>query len=152
VDHRLGDGVFIVRVGGEDVREATLRIAANLHDGVEDHVYGVALVVYLHPRRVDQEWHVVVDHLYDGVGRLPAVLFEEGVVDPDLPLPRLAPPRKAPVGDGGPVGVYRGALFEVFRVHPTVVLAREFLDLRCLILSHLVFDPGHDLVQKLVLY
>src|SRR5215210_9508829 len=127
-------------------------VAAHLHYGVEDHVYGVALAVYLHPRRVDEEGHVVVHHLYDGVGRLPAVFLEVGVVDPDLPLPWLAPPGEAPVGECGPVGVYGGAVLQVFRIDPTVVLARELLDQRCLILRHLVLDSVRDLVQKLVLY
>src|ERR671915_998997 len=115
-------------------------------------MYGVALVVYLHPRRVDQEGHVIVHHLNDGVGRLPAVFLEMGVVDPDLPLPRLAPSRKTPVGECGPISVYRRAVLQVRRVDPTVVLAGEFLDLRCLILRHLLPDTGHDLVQKLVFH
>ena len=130
VDHRLRDGVFVVSVGGEDLDQAALVVPAHLHEGVQDHVYGVALAVYLHPRRIHEEGHVVVDHLHHGVGRLPAVLLEDGVVDPDLPLPRLAPAREVPVGDGGPVGVYGGAVFQVVRVHPAVVLARELLDLR----------------------
>ena len=152
VDHRLRDGVFVVSVGGEDLDQAALVVAAHLHEGVQDHVYGVALAVYLHPRRIHEEGHVVVDHLHHGVGRLPAVLLEDGVVDPDLRLPRLALTREVPVGDGGPVGVYGGAVFEVVRVHPAVVLAHELLDLRCLILRHLLPYARHDLVQKLVLY
>jgi hypothetical protein len=107
VDHRLGDGVFLVCVGREDLEEAAFLVSAHVHDGVEDHMYGVALAVYLHPRRVDQEGHVVVHHLYDGMGRLPAVFLEVGVVDPDLPLPRLAPPREAPVAECCPVCVDR---------------------------------------------
>src|SRR5215208_5579680 len=119
---------------------------------MEDHVYSVALTVYLHPRRVDQEGHVVVHHLYNGVGRLPAVFLEMGVVDPDLPLPRLAMAREAPVGDRGPVGVYSRAVLQVLCVDPPVVLARELLHQRCLILRHLLPDSGHDFVQKLVFH
>ena len=115
-------------------------------------MYGVALAVYLHPRRVDQEGHVVVHHLYNGVGRLPAVFLEMGVVDPDLPLPGLAPPREVPVGECRPISVYRGTVLQVSRVDPPVVLAGELFDQRCLILRHLLPDSGYDLVQKLVFH
>ena len=77
------------------------------------------------------------------------MLLEDGVVDPDLPLPGLAPRGEVPLGDGGPVGVYRGAVFEVVRVRPTVVLARELLDLAVPILRYLLMRAT-TFVQKLV--
>src|SRR5918994_2162718 len=86
------------------------------------------------------------------MGRLPAVLLEMGVIDPDFSLPYLALPREVPVGECGPISVYRGAILQVSRVDPPVVLTGELLDLRCLILRHLLPDSGYDLVQKLVFH
>jgi hypothetical protein len=72
------------------------------------------------------------------MGRLPTVFLEVRVVDPDLPLPRVAPPRETPVAECCSIGVYRGTVLQVCRVDPPVVLAGELLDLRCLILRSLI--------------
>ena len=47
-----------------------------------------AEAVQRHAHRVDQKRHVVVDHLDDRVGRLPAVLLDLRIVRPDLGLAR----------------------------------------------------------------
>ncbi len=151
VDHRLGDGVLVVGVRGQDLQEPALFVAPHLYHGVDHEVDRVALAVYLHPGGVHEEGHVVVDDLDDGVGGLPAVLLELRVVDPDLPLAGLPLAREVPVGHRRPVHVDGGAVLQVLGVDPAVVLARELLCLRRLILWQLLPDPVYDPVEKLVL-
>jgi hypothetical protein len=55
------------------------------------------------------------------------------------------------VGDRGAVHVDGGAILQILGVDPAVVLARELLGLRRLILGHLLPDTVYDLVEKLVL-
>jgi hypothetical protein len=118
---------------------------------MEHDVDRVTLAVDRHPRRIHEERHVVVDDLDHGVSRLPAVLVEERVVNPDLGRPGRPLPGEAPVGYGRSVDVDWRAVGQVLQGDPGVVLAHEFLDLRCLILGQLLPNAINDLVEKLIL-
>jgi len=72
VHHRLVRAArFAARRQG---RERAASVALDVEQRVQDEVQPQALAVDLHDHRVDQEGHVVVDDLDDGMARLPAVL------------------------------------------------------------------------------
>ena len=58
-------------------------VAADVEDRVDQQIQAQAEPVQLHRQRIDDERHVVADELDCGVRRLPAVLFEVGVVHAD---------------------------------------------------------------------
>ena len=113
VDDRLDDGSFACIVDGEERVDAAVLPPAKPHHGVNYEVARVRAAVQHHAHRVDQERHVVGDDLDDGMGRLPAVLLDLGVVDPDLRLPGRAPPGEVEVRRRGAVEIVRLAFGEV---------------------------------------
>ena len=68
--------------------------AADRHHRVAEHVHADAQVGQCHGHRIDQERHVVIDHLQHGVAGLPAVALHRGVEQPHVGRARLAPARE----------------------------------------------------------
>src|SRR5438067_13687896 len=81
--------------------------------------------------------------------RLPAVLFEVGVVD--LHLGRRGPPRvgQVPVGQRRAIQIERTAISEVLGGHPVVVLAHERLAARRLLPGQALAHARADVVDQL---
>ena len=103
---------------------------------------------------VDQERHVVGDHLDHRVGRLPAVLLDLRVVDPDLGLAGLALLAEAEMGERGAVEVQRVALEQIDGRHRPVVVADEGLGPLRLAVGELVvqlIDHPLEQIRLLVL-
>src|SRR5690242_1043026 len=94
---------------------------------MDDEMERQAVAVDLHRHRIDQERHVVVDDLDDRMGRLPAVLFEAGIEDPDPRLARLALAGEVPVRQGRAVEIGRLALGEVLGIDVLEVAEDEML-------------------------
>ena len=127
VEDRLGDRVIVFAVGFENLEDLAVLVAADPHHRVDDQVDAVALAREVHRHRVDDERHVVGDDLDQRVRRLPAVLLELRVVDPDLRLAGRAVLGQVPVRHGGAVQVERIAIRQVLGRHPLVVLPHERL-------------------------
>ena len=149
VDDRLHDGALARVVEGEDRVDATVVPPAEAHHGVDDQVARVPAAVQHHPHRVDQERHVVGDDLDDGMGRLPAVLLDLRVVDPDLRGARRAPPGEVEVRRRGPVEIVRLALGEVLVRDPRVVPGDEGEDEIEVLAAHPLARERGDVVHQL---
>ena len=76
VDRRLADAALV-----DDLLEVAVLVAPHAHDRADHQVDAVAVAGDLHRDRIDEERHVVVHELGDGVRRLPAVLLDVRVVD-----------------------------------------------------------------------
>ena len=113
VDDRLDDGPFRLVVERKERFDAVAVAAAQAHHRMDDEMARVPASVHHHPHRVDEERHVVGDDLDDGVGRLPAVLLDLRVVDPDLRRAGRAPPGEVQVRRRRAVEVVRPAFGEV---------------------------------------
>ena len=125
MDDRLDDGPLARVLDGQKRIHAAVFLPVEPHHGMDDEVAGVPAAVQDHPHRVDQERHVVGDDLDDGVGRLPAVLLDSRVVDPDLRAARIAPAGEVEVRHRGAVQIARRAFGEVLGRRPDVVAAEE---------------------------
>ncbi len=117
-------------VGAVDLLEPARDVAGDVELGVDDQVYVALLPGQLHRDRVDQERHVVGDHLDDGVaaGR-PAVLGEGRREHVDAGRALGADVGRAVVGDQRAVQLLRGAVADVVGRHVAVVGAEERSDL-----------------------
>ena len=76
--------------GGAEIDQPAGRVALDRQHRMDDEMDAQTVPRQLDREAVDQERHVVIDDLDHGVGRLPAVLLELGVVDTDLRLARRA--------------------------------------------------------------
>ena len=119
----LADPLAVTLLRAEVVESAGL-VPPCYHHWVDDEMHAQPVPVQLHGHAVDQEGHVVVDDLDDGVGRLPAMLLEARVVDAQLGLARSALLAEAEVGQGGTIKVERVALDQITGRH----VAEEALD------------------------
>ncbi len=122
--------------------------ALDRHDRVDRDVDQEAQPVERHAHRIDQERHVVGDHLDHGVGRLPAVLLDLGVVDPDQRLAGQALLAEAEMGERGAIDVQRVALEQIDgRDRPVVVADEGFGPLRLAVGELVVQLIDHPLEQ-----
>ena len=116
MDERLDGSPLFVRVlHGEDRVDAALLPPADAHDRVDDEMARIAAAVQDHAHGIDEERHVVGDDLDDGMGGLPAVLLNLGVVNANLRLARCAPAGEIEMGHRRAVEVVRPALDQVLR-------------------------------------
>ncbi len=103
-------------------------VAADEELRVDDEVDVATLLVEGHRHRVDEERHVVGDHLDHGVPtRGPAVLVDGRGEDPHVRGALRTLRREGVLADGGAVQVDVGALDEVLDGHVAVVLLQERL-------------------------
>ena len=149
VDDRLDDGPVRLVVEREERLDAVAVAAAHAHHRMDDEVARVPAAVHHHPHRVDQERHVVGDDLDDGVGRLPAVLLDLRVVDPDLRRAGGAPPGKVQVRRRRAVEVGRTAFREVVGRDPRVVAGDEGEDEVDVLGAHPLAGERGDFVHEL---
>ncbi len=125
--------------GGEHLDQLSGDVPADHDLGVDDDVDTAALAGQLVGDGVDQEGHVVGDHLDDGVAARPAVLLDGRGVHPYVGgalRPALGEPE---VRDGGSEDVDRVAVGQVLRGGVQVVALEE--------LEHGV-PVGHALVRR----
>ncbi len=130
VDDGLRDRALLellARRVGQDLHERALLVAPHGEHGVHDQVDPAAAPVQLHAHRVDEERHVVGHDLDGGVGGLPAVVLEAGVVDAHLRRARGALAREVEVAERDAVEVERVALLDVLGRDPAVQLPGERL-------------------------
>ena len=106
-------------------RNRALSIADQPDDRVDDQVDLQAELIERRGHRIDQERHVVVDDLDDGMGRLPALFLGLRAVDPDLGDPERPGLAVAPQGQGGAIEVVRFLAQDVVRRHVGIELAQE---------------------------
>ena len=133
------------RLAGE--RDALLGIALDAEYRVHDQVAGEVVAVDRHAHRVDQKGHVVAGEVDDGVGRLPAVLLELGVVDVQFRHAALAAAQQVEVSQGGTVEVGRVAFGEVGGRGPSVVVTDEVAEQLALLRGDLVVDQLDQAVE-----
>lgn len=125
-----GLDVRVVRqVGGGRTGEHLDELAGDVaphHDlRVDDDVDAAALAGQLVGHGVDEEGHVVGDHLDDGVAARPAVLLDRRGVHPDVRRALRTVLGQPVVRDGGPEDVDRVAVGEVLRGGVPVVALEE---------------------------
>ena len=146
VDDRVDRGPFRLVVERKERFDAVAIAAAQAHHRMDDQMARVPAPVHHHPHRVDEERHVVGDDLDDGVGRLPAVLLDLRVVDPDLRRAGRAPPGEVQVRRRRAVEVVRLAFGEVVGRDPRVVPLDEGEDEGDVLGAHpLARERGHFL-------
>ena len=112
-------------------------VAPDADDRVDDQVDAAPEPVQLRAHRVDEERHVVVDDLDDGVRRRPAVLLELGCVDANPRLAALAAGAEVQMRQRGAVEVADAALQQVVGRYGAVVDADEGFEPRRLLLGEL---------------
>ena len=149
VDDRFDDGPFRLVVERKERFGAVAVAAAQAHHRMDDEVARVPAPVQHHPHRVDEERHVVGDDLDDGVGRLPAVLLDLRVVDPDLRRAGRAPPGEVEVRRRRAVEVVRIAFGEVVGRDPRVVVGDEGEDEVDVLGAHPLARERGDFVHEL---
>src|SRR5207249_1325371 len=81
------------------------RIAADAQDRMDDQMYGKVALVERRGERIDEKGHVVVDHLDDGVGAVPALFVEPWVIGADLGRAGRTLRTERPQGEGGAVEI-----------------------------------------------
>jgi hypothetical protein len=82
------------------------------------------------------------------VGRLPALDLELRVEDPDLARAGRSLAAEVQVRQRGAVQVQAALARQVLRGDPAVVLADEFLRLRCVRFRQMLMKPGADAVYQ----
>ena len=122
VDHRFGHRVVRALVRGE---QGAACVPAHPHHRMDDEVGGKRAPVERHAHGIDEEGHVVRDHLHDGMGGAPSVLRLLGVVDAHLRLTRPAPAREVEMRERRTVEVDDAAVFEILPRGACVVRPRE---------------------------
>ena len=98
--------------------------------------------------RIDQKRHVVIDDLDHGMGRLPAMLLDLRVVDPDFRLawpPLLA---EAEMGQRRAIQIQRVAIEEIIQGDAAVVMAHERFRQYGLAIFQLVVQPTDHALQQ----
>ena len=149
VDDRLDDRSLVLLLDGEEPLDAAVLGPAEAHHGMDGEVVRVPASVEHHPHRVDQERHVVGDDLDDGMGRLPAVLLDLGVVDPDPGSARGTSPGEVEVRRRGAVEIVRLAFREVVGRDARVVPGDEGQDEIEVLGTHPLARERGDLVHQL---
>ena len=142
MDHRLHERFAPIR-GAQDA----VRVSVHLHHRMDHEMRGERAPIELHAHRIDEERHVVRDHLHDAVGRSPAVLRLHGVVHPHPGLPRLALVREVEVRERRTVEVDDAAVFEILRRGAGVIGPHEALRRLSLPARHALaqeFEDGFD--------
>ena len=150
IDLDVDEG-FAPRILGAAAGERSQRsvgAARDLDDRVDDEVQRQSVTVDLHRHRIDEKGHVVVDDFDDRMRRLPAMLLERRIEDPDPGATRLAFAREIPVRQCGAVEVGRFPLGKILRVDVPVVARGEILHHGTLRGCHLGADELNDLVQS----
>jgi hypothetical protein len=148
VDDRLADRILVVGAALEHLDQLSVRVAADVHDRVDDLMNAEPAPVQLHRDRVDQE-RPVVGHDLDGrVRGAPAVGLEVRVVDAHLGLAGPAPARETELADGQPIQVERVPLDDVVGRDPAVELPDEGLRVRRAVVGKELADARANLVYK----
>ena len=147
-DHRLDDGSLAGFVDGTDRNDAAVFPAMEPHHGVDHEMARVPAPVQDHAHRVDQEGHVVGDDLDDGMGRLPAVLLDPRVVDPDLRRARRTPPGEVEVRRRGAVEIARLAFGEVVGRDARVIPGDEGQDEVEVLAAHPLASERRDFFHQ----
>ena len=121
--------------------------ALDCEDRVQDEMQGQAVTIDFHRHRIDQEWHVVVDDLDDGVRRLPAV-FLHGRIEHAYPgMAGFALARKTPVRQGGAVEIAGLAFGQVLGIDLSVITRDERFERSALVGGDLRAHELQNLVQ-----
>ena len=79
----------------------------------------------LRRHRIDEEGHVVIDDLDDGMGAVPAMLVDARIEDPDLGLAGQTLLAVIPEGEGGAIEVLDLRPHQIVRRHIGVEFADE---------------------------
>ena len=96
-----------------DVNGLARSVAADSQHRMHQQVQGQVVTRQQHGQRVDQERHVVVDDLDDGMGGVPAMTFEIRVVQPHFGNTGLAHTAEIQMGHDGTVQVRCGSTLEI---------------------------------------
>ena len=112
---------------GENALQMTVGVARHSQHRMDDLVHRETVPIEFHRHGIHQERHVVGDDFHHGVGALPAVFLEAGIVDPDDRDARSPLAAEIPVGQGRAVQIFRGSFEQVLGCHPSVIMAHESL-------------------------
>jgi hypothetical protein len=128
VHRRLDDGVERRGLRRGHLDAAPGLVAAHAHDGVEQEVDGALAPVDLHADGVDQERHVIVDDLDDGVLERPAVLLGGRVEDAHFRFAGRALPAELPQRQSAAEEGLQGGVDDVVGSDEGEVTAEELVD------------------------
>ena len=147
VHEALGDGPIHGRPVAQGGDGAGGR-AVDLDHRVDDQMDGQPECVQRSGERVDEERHVVVDDLDDGVAGVPAVLVIVRVIGPDLGGTRRPLGAEMPEAEGGTVQVVGLLADDVVGRDVPVVEADEALRVGRLFLRQAVADETRDFLDQ----
>ncbi len=143
VDQRL-----VAPIVRSDLEQPAAVVAAQPHDRAHDEVDRPPVPAHLHRDRVDEERHVVVHDLDDGVRRLPAVLLQGRRVDVHLELAGPPNAREAPVRERRPGEVELAPVDQVLGSDVGVVGADEPLDVGRFVILDRAADARNDPLEE----
>ena len=146
----LGERAVDLSTVREHFRHATVVVAAQPHDRMDDEMRGQPASIQRHAHRVHQERHVVGGDLDDGVRRLPPMLLELGIVDTQLRRARRARAQEVPMGERRSVQVCDLALHQVLVGGAGEILADELLDDAALGRAHVLAHLGEHGIDQLL--
>ena len=115
---------------------------------VQHHVGGDIESLERHPDGVHQEGGVLQDHLDDGMGRLPAVTGQLGIVDPDVGIGTAALIEGIPQAQGRAVEIAVIAIVQIGARHVAVELGNEALDQRGTVFGQLLMDQAENVFEQ----
>ncbi len=147
----FGDRAVADLVARRQRDDAAAGVALRRELRVDEQVDGQAEVVERHGDRVDEKRHVVVDDLDDRVRRMPAVLLDARVEDPDLDLAGLALRAELPQREGRAVQIFGIGADDVLGRDVVVVVADEQRRSLRPVAGEAVLDLGDDRIDRLLL-
>ena len=144
LDRGLGGRVVQIQDG------AYLAIAAanEVQRLVQHHVGRDAPALEGHADGVHQEGRVLQDDLDDGMGRLPSVAGQLGVVDPDIGLCAGALVERIPQAERRPVEIAVIAIVQVGARHVAVELGDEAFDQGGAVLGQFLMDQAENVFEQ----
>ena len=122
--HRCGGGA--ARVG--DLEALAGRVARDRHDRMQQQMDLAVAAIHLRGDGVDEEWHVVVHDLDDGVLEVPAVLVGGGIEEADVGLAGIALRAELPERQSAAEEGLEGGVDHVVGRDVGEVAAHEMLD------------------------
>ena len=115
---------------------------------VQHHVGGDVETLEGHADGVHQEGGILQDDLDDGMGRLPSVAGQLGVVDPDIGLDAGTVVEGIPQTEGGAIEIAVIAIVQVGARHVAVELGDETFDQGGAVLGQFLMDQAENVFEQ----
>ncbi|MNZ40972.1 hypothetical protein D3C78_585090 [compost metagenome] len=149
-DQRLAAGGFVQRPRREQLEQAALGVAAQAEHTALQAVDGMPAAAQLQLQRVDQEWHVGMQHLQHAVRRLPAIALVVGAEQVHLGDVRIEAPEHTPGRQAATGQIGQASLAQLVERHAGEELPGEQRHLRQACFADLALEQHLQLAVELV--